>query len=317
MDKLYKALADPTRRQILSLLQEEDRTAGDIAAEFPIAWASVSHHLATLKEAGLVLAVREGQFIRYSVNTTVFQDLVQQLITLAQRKNGKRKRSEIMRKLIPGVVVLLAAAGFSVWAYPHLPTVVATHFDLDGAPNGWSSPLMAALFVPALGLVLAALFTMLPRIDPRRANYALFTPTYWTVVNAVLILLAAIHVLLLGKAMGWAVDMSKVAALGVGGLFILLGNLMSRIRPNWFMGIRTPWTLSSDSVWRKTHRFGGAAFAIAGVCIAASALVTAPWARYGSFGMAAVAALGSVIYSYVIWKREQDGSTPNGIPAKP
>ena len=91
MDKLYKALADPTRRQILSLLQEEDRTAGDIAAEFPIAWASVSHHLATLKEAGLVLAVREGQFIRYSVNTTVFQDLVQQLITLAQRKNEKEK----------------------------------------------------------------------------------------------------------------------------------------------------------------------------------------------------------------------------------
>ncbi|MDZ4863353.1 MAG: autorepressor SdpR family transcription factor [Gemmatimonadota bacterium] len=92
MDKLYKALADQTRRQILSLLQEKDRTAGDIAAEFPIAWTSVSHHLATLKEAGLVLAVREGQFIRYSVNTTVFQDLVPQLITLAQRKNGKKKK---------------------------------------------------------------------------------------------------------------------------------------------------------------------------------------------------------------------------------
>jgi ArsR family transcriptional regulator, repressor of sdpIR and other operons len=92
MDKLYKALADPTRRQILSLLREKDYTAGDIAAEFPIAWASVSHHLATLKEAGLILAVREGQFIRYSVNTTVFQELIQQLVTLAQRKNGRTKK---------------------------------------------------------------------------------------------------------------------------------------------------------------------------------------------------------------------------------
>jgi DNA-binding transcriptional ArsR family regulator len=92
MDKLYKALADPTRRQILSLLREKDRTAGDLAAEFPIAFASVSHHLGTLKEAGLVLAVREGQFIRYSLNTTVFQELVEQLIGLAQRKGGRKKK---------------------------------------------------------------------------------------------------------------------------------------------------------------------------------------------------------------------------------
>jgi DNA-binding transcriptional ArsR family regulator len=92
MDKTYKALADPTRRKILALLRDRDRTAGDIAAEFPIAWASVSHHLSALKEAGLVLAEREGQFIRYSLNTTVFQELVQQLISLAQRKNGRAKK---------------------------------------------------------------------------------------------------------------------------------------------------------------------------------------------------------------------------------
>ncbi|HTR20973.1 MAG TPA: autorepressor SdpR family transcription factor [Gemmatimonadales bacterium] len=91
MDKTYKALADPTRRQILGLLRDGDRTAGEIAAEFPIAWASVSHHLGALKEAGLVLATREGQHIRYSLNTTVFQELVQQLINLTERKH-KRSR---------------------------------------------------------------------------------------------------------------------------------------------------------------------------------------------------------------------------------
>lgn len=91
MDKTYKALADPTRREILTLLRDRDRTAGEIADHFPIAWASVSHHLGALKEAGLVLAAREGLHIRYSLNTTVFQELVQHLIGLAQRKVRRAK----------------------------------------------------------------------------------------------------------------------------------------------------------------------------------------------------------------------------------
>lgn len=94
MDKSYKALADPTRRRILSLLRDRDLTAGEIAAEFPIAWASVSHHLSALKEAGLVLVTREGQSLRYSLNTTVFQDLVQHLINLAQRKGARTKKEK-------------------------------------------------------------------------------------------------------------------------------------------------------------------------------------------------------------------------------
>lgn len=92
MDKAYKALADPTRRKILALLRERDMAAGQIAVYFPIAWASVSHHLSVLKEAGLVLATREGQNISYSLNTTVFQELVQNLLGLVEKKrNGKRK----------------------------------------------------------------------------------------------------------------------------------------------------------------------------------------------------------------------------------
>jgi uncharacterized membrane protein len=221
-----------------------------------------------------------------------------------------------MRKLIPGLLALTAATGFSVWAYPHLPAEVATHFDFQGEPNGWSSRLLATVFIPALGLVLVTVFMVLPRIDPRRANYALFSPTYWTVVNAALVLLLGVHVLSLGKALGWNVNMSRVGLLGVGGLFILMGNLMPRIRPNWFMGLRTPWTLSSDSVWRKTHRFGGAAFVLAGACFVASALLGSTWARYGAVGVAVGAGLSSVLYSYVVWKREQDNAGATATVAK-
>ena len=80
-DALFRALADPTRRRILELLAERDRTAGEIAEPFPIAFASVSHHLGVLKGAGLVAAEREGQHIRYRLNSTVFQDVVRYLMS--------------------------------------------------------------------------------------------------------------------------------------------------------------------------------------------------------------------------------------------
>lgn len=75
-DSLFRALADPTRRKILELLAQGDRTAGEIAERFPIAFASVSHHLGILKAAELVATEREGQFIRYRLNTTVFQEVM-------------------------------------------------------------------------------------------------------------------------------------------------------------------------------------------------------------------------------------------------
>lgn len=87
MHAAFKALADPTRREILSLLRGGPRTSGEIAGHFSTSWATISRHLAVLRDAELILAERDGQFIRYELNTTVFQDLVQQLLTLS---NGKR-----------------------------------------------------------------------------------------------------------------------------------------------------------------------------------------------------------------------------------
>lgn len=88
-DGAFKALADPTRRQILELLAERDLTAGEIAERFPVAFASVSHHLGVLREAGLVASEREGQYIRYRLNTTVYQDVVRYLMSVV--KGGSRR----------------------------------------------------------------------------------------------------------------------------------------------------------------------------------------------------------------------------------
>lgn len=214
-----------------------------------------------------------------------------------------------MRKMIPGLTAILLAAGFGIWAYPQLPAQVATHFDINGDPNGWSSRAVAALVMPALGVVLLLVFAGLPRIDPRQANYALFGSTYWTVANSVGILLAGLHTVMLGKALGWSVDMTRIVGLGTGGLLVLIGNLMTRLRPNWFMGIRTPWTLSSDLVWRRTHRFGGVAFVVAGLGVLAATVARSSLALYSALGLTGAAAISSVVYSYVVWRGEQGART--------
>jgi uncharacterized membrane protein len=220
-----------------------------------------------------------------------------------------------MRKLIPGLLAILAAAGFSLWAYPRLPELVPTHFGVDGEPNGWSSRLVAALIGPVGGLLLALVFSILPNIDPRRANYEKFSAIYWSVANVVIVFLALIHVLLLGKGIGWPVSIERVVPIAVGGLFAFVGSVLPRVRPNWFMGIRTPWTLSSDTVWQKTHRVGGVLFMLAGLCIMLTGLFASRFMLYAILIATGVAGLGSVVYSWYLWKEEQ-GSQP-GSAARP
>ena len=94
MDKTFRALADPTRRQILRLLRDGPRGSGEIAEAFPSTWATVSRHLAVLREAGLVVAERRGQTILYELNTSVFQDVVQHLADWTRPTERRSKRSK-------------------------------------------------------------------------------------------------------------------------------------------------------------------------------------------------------------------------------
>ncbi len=87
MNNLFKALNDPTRREILELLKEKDLTAGEIADQFNISKPSISHHLDLLRQAGLVVSVKEGQFVYYSLNTTVMDEMLKWIISLQSHKN--------------------------------------------------------------------------------------------------------------------------------------------------------------------------------------------------------------------------------------
>jgi uncharacterized membrane protein len=209
-----------------------------------------------------------------------------------------------MRKWIPLLIVAVAVIASAV-VYTNLPVTVPTHCDMLGRPNGWGSRVWGAWVIPIVMLLLWALTRVLPTIDPRGANYAKFGGTFEAIVISILLYMLGLHLIILRASLGYPVAMQRVLPIGVGILLVLIGNLLPRARPNWFIGIRTPWTLSSDRVWEKTHRVGGRAFVAGGLAILIAALVAPQWAHYVLVAVVVVCSLGAVLYSYIAWRREQ------------
>src|SRR2546428_4037075 len=177
-----------------------------------------------------------------------------------------------MRSRWFGLVIAALAVAMSVWAYPQLPPTMTTHWSLNGTPDGFSSRLWALAIVPIVLVAMTVLFNVLPRVDPRRENYAKFLSSYWLIANAVIVFLLVAHAMVIAAGLGLSVKIDRLMPLGVGLLFVFLGNYLTRVEPNWFIGIRTPWTLSSDTVWRKTHRTGGGLMVIGGGGVPGSAV---------------------------------------------
>lgn len=210
-----------------------------------------------------------------------------------------------MRSRWFGLVIAALAIVVSVWAYPQLPPMVATHWSLNGTPNGFSSRAWAIAVVPIVLVVMTVVFNVLPKIDPRHANYPKFLTTYWLFANSVIVFLLIAHGLFLARGLGYPVRIDRLMPVGVGLLFVILGNYLTRVEPNWFIGIRTPWTLSSDTVWRKTHRTGGWLMVLGGLLIAACAFL--PHGAFLPLFVSAILIMAviPIVQSYILWKREQ------------
>ena len=208
-----------------------------------------------------------------------------------------------MRRWAPAALVA-AMWAFSAATWRRLPDRLPMHWNLAGDVDRYGGRLEGALLVPALATVLWLVMRALPRIDPRRENYSRFAATYDLVVLAVVALLAALHVLVLGAGMGWPVPVVRVMPALVGALFVVIGNVLPRARPNWWFGIRTPWTLSNDRVWARTQRVGGFALVASGVVAIASALLPSRFALPVLVAAVVAAAIFSVGYSYFAWRQE-------------
>lgn len=206
----------------------------------------------------------------------------------------------------PALVLWLAVAVAGVIAYPHLPLRVPSHWNVQGQVDAYSSRTWAVTFMPLLIVGMYLLMLVLPLIDPRRANYATFRGSYRVIRLALVIMMSGIQAITLLAALGHPVRVDIVVPAAVSLLSIVLGDVLGQVRHNYFVGIRTPWTLADDVVWRRTHRVGGYAFVAAGF-LGLVGLPFPPLARMAVF-LAGVlgATLFAVVYSYWAFVDEQN-----------
>lgn len=201
----------------------------------------------------------------------------------------------------------------SLLAAPHLPPRIATHFGINGAPNGYSNRWVGALLQPGIMLLLLLGWQSLWRLDPRRRNYAAMAPTYRWVGGLIIGFLALVQTFLLVHALGWvAWNAVRLFGAALGCFLVLLANVLPRVQPNWWLGIRTPWTLSDATVWRRTHRVGGQSGVVAGLAMmAASVALPAAWLSEVVVATPLLWGLGMVVASYGFFaqtRNREDGS---------
>jgi len=205
------------------------------------------------------------------------------------------------RTLIVSAVFVAIAIGVASWLWPHLPVRMPVHWDAHGQANGHASRLWGVAMWPLLIACLALLTVALPAISPRRFEIAPFAGIYGALMLAIqgVMLVLGIATMLAGA--GHAVPMATIALLAIGALLMVLGNYMGKLRRNFFMGIRTPWTLASEAVWERTHRLAGWLFVLAGVVVVVAAPI--PAVRWLSLVVVTVACLVPAVGSFFIYRR--------------
>lgn len=199
-------------------------------------------------------------------------------------------------------VIFLASLGLAAWAYPQLPETIATHWDIAGEPNGFSSRRWGLAFGPLSLLVILVLYVVIPRLDPLRGNIEKFGRAYEVFFAALGVFLVYVYFLSLWYNLGHIFNVGTALIPALAALFFIVGGMLKEAKRNWFVGIRTPWTMSSDIVWEKTHKLGSILFKLLALAI----LLTVFFPAY-SFWVIIAGAVGIAVlllaYSYVEYRK--------------
>lgn len=208
------------------------------------------------------------------------------------------RKSEI---IILVIVLLSFVIGF--FFYPRMPEKMASHWNFQGQADDYMSKAWGLFIFPLIILGNALLFIAIPRIGPLRANIEKFRKYYDGLAILSLIFLLAVYLYVILWNMGTEISPNVFLPIGTGFLFIYIGILCKNAKRNWFVGIRTPWTLSNERVWEKTHEIGGRLLKIAGA-IALSGVFFRRYALFFILVPVISVAVYTIIYSYFQYQKE-------------
>lgn len=200
---------------------------------------------------------------------------------------------------------VIVAASFlaSILLYSKLPQQMPVHWNAAGEIDRYGSRFEGAFLIPLLNAGILLLLIWLPVIDPRRKSYEKFENFYKIIQWTMAVFFTGVHVLILFSALGYQISIGFFVKLGIGILFMILGNYLGKVRSNWFVGIKNPWTLENEEVWVKTHRMAGPLMFAAGLITLLMAFVDNSLSFWIVVIAAVAAALIPNIYSYILYHK--------------
>lgn len=222
---------------------------------------------------------------------------------MVEKKNNSSYRLdwETVKNDWPIWILLAGLLITAVWVYPHLPERIPSHWNIHGEVDGYQSRLMGAIFTPLMATALYWLMVLLPIIDPKRDNYRRFAGAYTFLRWSLVMFFAVMYAATIMVALGYSIDIGMLVKAIISILFIIIGNFMGQFRHNYFVGIKTPWTLANEEVWQRTHRFGGKIWVLCGLICLAMAFVNSTWSEIVFFTALIIIIIVPVVYSYLIF----------------
>lgn len=207
-------------------------------------------------------------------------------------------------KLAIGVILIVAVAA-TMAVYSRLPEEMPTHWNSAGQVDGTMAKPWGPFLLPVMMAILTLIFLVLPRISPRGYEIEERGRAFRAIVMTIILFMLALHVVTLAVALGHPVSIGIAVPVLLGVLLAVMGNYLSKVPRNFFIGVRTPWTLADEDVWFRTHRLAARTFMLGGLAIAVGApLAGEAHAQTVVLGAVLFAALVPVVYSYAIYKKE-------------
>ncbi|MFA5931436.1 MAG: SdpI family protein [archaeon] len=232
---------------------------------------------------------------------------VSQAIQKKQAKQAKQATPG-QRTINPNLVIIylciLFAFFISAFSYNLLPPTMITHWGLNGEANGFSSKEMGLAIIPVLMTIIIAVLYYLPKLDPFRKNMESIQEEYQKFIAVFSGFMLYIQIIVILLNLGIPLQIGVLFSPAFAALFYSVGNLIGKAKRNYFIGIRTPWTLSSDTVWDKTHKLGEKLFkGTAILCI--FGIILPNYFIILLLVPLIIGSIGLIIYSYKEYKKEQ------------